>query len=267
MFTKTHKHVYFIEGGDNVGKTTTISNFKDTKFIESLKYNRIVFSKYPTANATETINDFNRKINNLEELRKSQGRQGITLSRYVEQKQIWYDDLIKYMINDMMPAFTREDLDPYHLKCPDDILSICDRGFLSTYLYQYRNYPGEPKFLFENTEREHLEKFVELFVPESDNDINVVILHNNANPMISSDIMIGEEETIEYKKQFDNDVDLQRRINSSLNNIVGLIEHKKLDNLLPIKFYYINIFDETGSIRKTPNEICKELVDIINKED
>ena len=266
MFTKTHKHVYFIEGGDNVGKTTTINNFKNTPFIESLKYNRIMFSKYPTPNATATINDFNRKINNLEELRKSQGRQGITLPRYIKQKQIWYDDFIKYMINDMMPAFTREDLDPYHIKCPNDVLSICDRGFLSTYLYQYRNYPGVPKFLFENAEREHLERFVELFVPESDNDINVVILHNNANPMISN-IMIGEEETIEYKKQFDNDVELQIRINSSLNNIVGLIENKKLDNLFPIRFHYINIFDETGSIRKSSNEICKELVDIINKED
>lgn len=266
MFTKTHKHVYFIEGGDNVGKTTTINNFKNTPFIESLKYNRIMFSKYPTPNATETINDFNRKINNLEELRKSQGKFGLTLPRYVEQKQIWYDDFIKFMINDMMPAFTREDLDQYHIKCPDDVLSICDRGFLSTYLYQYRNYPGVSKILFEDEELEHLERFIELFVPESDNDINVIILHNNANPMLSN-IIIGEEETIEYKKQFDNDVDLQRRINSSLNNIVGLIENNKLNNLFPIKFYYINIFDETGSIRKSSDEICKELVDIINKED
>lgn len=264
MNGEVKKHVFFIEGGDNVGKTTTINTFKNTAYVERLKYNRICFSKYPTFKATDNINELNRMLNFNESKYLSSE---IDRCEYIKIKKDITHNTIKFMLHDMVYSFNPE-TDEYLLKYPDDIVNICDRGFLSTYLYQYKNnMPGVPKFCLDyEEEHKYLKNFIRKYMPETENDLNVIILNNNANPLLAN-IIMGEEETIEYKKQFDNDLELQSRINSSLNNIVGLIEDNKLSDLLPIKFYYINIFDDTGSIRKSPDDICKEIISIINKED
>ena len=46
-----------------------------------------------------------------------------------------------------------------------------------------------------------------------------------------------------------------------------LIKEGKLNEIPRIKFYYIDIFNESGRVRKTPDQICEEIVGIINKED
>jgi len=256
------KHVFFIEGGDNVGKTTTISNIKQNQFIESIKYNRIRFSKYPTQDATNAINKLNTlyKENEYRFTNKE-----VDSEEYYKTKKSILESLINTMICDMISSFDTLYNEKYILTYPDDVLEICDRGFLSTYLYQYRDMPGISKFN-ENLELEYLKEFINKYLPPTFNDINVIILNNNANPLLA-DIIVDETEVIEYKKDFDSNIELQTRINSSLNNIVGLIEQDRVFNLLPIKFYYINIFDDTGSIRKSSNKICEEIVSIINKEE
>jgi thymidylate kinase len=258
------RHVYFIEGGDNVGKTTTIQNFKSCKFIEEVKYNRIRFSKYPTSSATNTIN----KLNTLYKENESRySNKEVEENEYIKTKKSIIDNLINTMICDMISSFDTLYNEKYILVHPDDVLEICDRGFLSTYLYQYRDIPGIPKLILNvDKELEYLKDFINKHLPPTMNDINVIILNNNANPLLS-DIIIDDTETIEYKKDFDNNIELQTRINNSLNNIIALIQQEKICNLLPIKFYYINIFDDTGSIRKTSDEICKEIVSIINEEE
>lgn len=265
MFKETKKHVFFIEGGDNVGKTTTIEALKRSGNIDDLKYNRISFSKYPTYKATDRINELRREMKENEKIYREYKE--CTRYQYQGNKKAIIHKTIKFMISDMMDSFTNVDNDQYAMQYPDDILNICDRGFLSTYLYQYRSLPGVPKFILgEDNELKYLQNFINQYVPDSYNDLNVIILNNNANPL-HCNMIVNTQETIEYKKDFDNDVELQLRINSSLNNIVGLIENNKLDCLLPIHFYYVNIFDGTGSIRKTSNEVCKEIISIINKEE
>lgn len=267
MFKETKKHVFFLEGGDNVGKTTTIETLKRSDNIDNLIYNRIQFSKYPTYKATDRINELSRELRDNE--RRYRELRECSRHDYQSDKKVIIHKIIKFMISDMMDSFTNIDEDQYMIKYPDDILNICDRGFLSTYLYQYRSLPGIPKFIIgEDRELEYLKSFMTQYVPDSYNDLNVIILNNNANPLSWNQAMaVDSNEVIEYKKEFDNNVELQLRINSSLNNIVGLIESNKLDCLLPIHFYYVNIFDSTGSIRKTSNEICKEIISIINKEE
>ena len=258
------RHVYFIEGGDNVGKTTTIQNLKQNRYIEEVRFNRIRFSKYPTNAATNTINKLNTLYKENETRYKNQE---VKDSEYIKTKKSVLESLINTMICDMISSFDTLYNDKWAMECPDDVLEICDRGFLSTYLYQYRDMPGVQKLILNiDTELEHLKAFINKYLPPTMNDINVIILNNNANPLLSN-IIMDDTETIEYKKDFDNNIELQTRINNSLNNIVGLIQHDKVYDLLPIKFYYINIFDETGSIRKSPDEICEEIKAIINKEE
>ena len=260
------KHVFFIEGGDNVGKTTTIQAFKDTTIIDRVKYSRVSFSKYPRSNITGNINTYMKELKQLEKIYKLNQ---VNRRYYEKEKTRILNAISTLMIDDMRYSFSNEDDTEYHVRYPDDICNICDRGPLSTYLYQYRSRPDVPNLLIgDSNELVHLKKFFETFVLSrgSENEMSIIILCNNANPYLSN-LIIDDTETIEYKKQFDTDVALQTRINSSLNNIVGMIENGTIKELEPIKFYYINIFDDTGRIRKSSNTICKEILSIINKED
>ena len=264
--SKSKKHVFFIEGGDNVGKTTTIQALKDSGMIDSIKYNRISFSKYPNSSITDTINNYIQQIKSIDE---SYNQNQINRWNYVKEKKKLLNDISNLMIDDMEYSFTNQDDSIYHIKYPDDVCNICDRGPLSTYLYQYRSRPDIPNILIgASNEIGYLKDFFESYILSrgSENEMSIVILNNNANLLLSN-IIIDDSETIEYKKQYDLDVKLQTRINSSINNIVGMIENGSIKQLLPIKFYYINIFDDTGSIRKSTNDICKELISIINKEE
>lgn len=252
------KHIFFIEGGDNVGKTTTISTIKLTQHISRIKYNRLEFSKYPTYKATDAINILNRQ---LKEVKEKFNSNTISIVEYDEKRSKITKDLINAMIEDMSTVFTSlyddyKDISNYNYM---DTLTISDRGFLSTYLYQYKSLPEASGY----NELEYLKKFVNDYVPETENEMSIIILNNNANYHLD----IDESETIEYKRDFDHDVELQSRINNSLKNIVKLIKEGKLNEIPRIKFYYIDIFNESGRVRKTPDQICEEIVGIINKED
>lgn len=259
------KHVFYIEGGDNVGKTTTINQFKESSIIDNLKYNRISFSKYPTSKATDKMNLYMKQ---MKELECQYNTKSINRYMYLQDKKKLLDIIMKYMIDDMEYSFSNNSDSLYHENYPSDICNICDRGPLSTYLYQYKSRPDIPKFIFENNEIGYLKDFFSRYVlsKNSENTMSIIILNNNANPLLS-DIIIDESEVIEYKKQYDHDVILQSRINSTINNIVAMIDNGIINQLQPIKFYYINIFDDTGNIRKSSYDICKEILSIINMEE
>ena len=57
------KHVYCIEGADNVGKSTLIANMKKEEYCSHYPYKRVVFKKFPTNNV-EVYTDIN-KMNNI----------------------------------------------------------------------------------------------------------------------------------------------------------------------------------------------------------
>jgi thymidylate kinase len=252
------KHVFYIEGGDNVGKSTTIESIKDTKYIQKLIYNKIHFSRYPSGKLTNQINSIVESINTLDVA------YGIDNTiNYRELKNKYIDDLIGLMISDMDDSFSPKPTFavPYFDRFKDPICQICDRGPLSTYLYQYRGYDGldtlidMPKL----NELHLLTQFIKSYIPKVQTDLNIVILHN---PRSIEAIENVKNETIVYKKFFDKDIKLQTRINNSLNNIVSLIKENQLSNL-QIKFFYIDIFDVLGR-RKSVDTICEELVKIIN---
>ena len=109
------------------------------------------------------------------------------------------------MIHDMISSFDNLYNDKWAMTYPNDVLEICDRGFLSTYLYQYRDIPGVQKLILNiDTELEHLKVFINKYLPPTTNDINVIILNNNANPLLAN-IIMDDTETIEYTEGQQND--------------------------------------------------------------
>ena len=241
MDNNSYKYTFFIEGGDNVGKTTTIEEFKNPRFITSLECNRLSFSKYPTSRMTDYLNESNKK-----------------LKQYLEDNDtVSYQELNNEMINslleDMHYSFTNM-IEPNAL---GDIVNIADRGFLSTYIYQYKTMMekecGEVTDI--ETERNLLSMFILAYLntiykhTEKDYPIISVVILNNNNPDRS--LIIDTSETIEYKKALDNDTELQKRVNRTISNI---------------RFYYIDIYERIDSEykRKTSEDICEELLSIIN---
>jgi len=248
------QHVFYIEGGDNVGKSTTISKLKETGFIDLLAYNKIGFNKYPTSNLTDKINQIVTATNELDKAHSID-----KTINYRQAKNQLIDETIGFMISDMNDSFSPHHTIPIFTK--EDTCYICDRGPLSTYLYQYRGKDGLDTLdtIPLMNEKHLLEQFIKSYVPNTPNDLNIVILNNNKS---IDDIHIDTTETIAYKKAFDNDIKLQTRINNSLNNIVTMIKTDQLPKT-HIRFYCIDIFDAMGR-RKSPDDVCKELIQIIN---
>ena len=265
------KHVFYIEGTDNVGKTTTINKFiNNQECMSNIKYNRIMLSKYPTLNITNLINSYTKyiteatlKFNNTKPYR-DQKLEYDRHTNYIDRKNNAIINLMSIMINDMKESFTSEDSDGDDNA--NDILNICDRGILSTYLYQYRNIEGKNSSRIDEVEERYflqdfLHKYVEPIYLNNRNPslLNIVILNNN-KPEIS--LSTDKNETIEYKKEYDNNTSLQSKINNSLLNISKLIHLNKLKSDI-VEFFCINIYDSIGN-RKSTNQICKELLTIIN---
>lgn len=268
---------FFIEGGDNVGKTTTIkeinrilSSDKSIKEIITTAYKDLEFYKYPSSEMTKFMDAYMKLLNivntEMTRLVSESFNFGNTSIQLIELA-------MHYLIRDMETTLSS----PYSSK-----INICDRGVLSTYLYQFLSY-AKLKYDISNTNTQNETILLKLFVNEVLNkvvpiehrfntDINVIILYNNSNNKLN----IDESETIEYKKKFDYDQTLQDTINRSLNNIVFNITESETIKLKPFKiyditFYRVNIFKyikEANTpryvpIRKTDSQLADEIIKII----
>lgn len=252
---------YFIEGGDNVGKTTLINyisqNFiKDYRKKESIKSIQFGTNKYPTKDSTEFMNTINHVLNFCNDYKALISKD----DKYNDIHSRVNKLLINTMIKDMNESFINNiPVEKYW-----DCIDISDRGPLSTYLYNYKD--------IDNTINEiyNFEKFIkEYVIPElnlisknnSIANLNIVILNNNLPdiPIISD-----KQEEIEYKKNFDNNTELQQRINCQISNIVTAIDSKKGIDIItyPFKLYYINIYHDNG-VRKTTEEVYEEFKKLI----
>lgn len=268
---------FFIEGGDNVGKTTTIkeinrilSSDKSIKEIITTAYRDLEFYKYPSSEMTKFMDAYMKLLNivntEMTRLVSESFNFGNTSIQLIELA-------MHYLIRDMETTLSS----PYSSK-----INICDRGVLSTYLYQFLSY-AKLKYDINNTNTQNETILFKLFVNEVLNkvvpiehrfntDINVIILYNNSD----SKLNIDESETIEYKKNFDHNQTLQDNINRSLNNIVFNITESETIKLKPFKiyditFYRVNIFKyikEANTpryvpIRKTDSQLADEIIKII----
>lgn len=268
---------FFIEGGDNVGKTTTIkeinrilSSDKSIKEIITTAYRDLEFYKYPSSEMTKFMDAYMKLLNivntEMTRLVSESFNFGNTSIQLIELA-------MHYLIRDMETTLSS----PYSSK-----INICDRGVLSTYLYQFLSY-AKLKYDINNTNTQNETILLKLFVNEVLNkvvpiehrfntDINVIILYNNSD----SKLNIDESETIEYKKNFDHNQTLQDNINRSLNNIVFNITESETIKLKPFKiyditFYRVNIFKyikEANTpryvpIRKTDSQLADEIIKII----
>lgn len=268
---------FFIEGGDNVGKTTTIkeinrilSSDKSIKEIITTAYRNLEFYKYPSSEMTKFMDAYMKLLNivntEMTRLVSESFNFGNTSIQLIELA-------MHYLIRDMKTTLSS----PYSSK-----INICDRGILSTYLYQFLSY-AKLKYDINNTNTQNETILLKLFVNEVLNkvvpiehrfntDINVIILYNNSD----SKLNIDESETIEYKKNFDHNQTLQDNINRSLNNIVFNITESETIKLKPFKiyditFYRVNIYKyikeaDTSRyipVRKIDSQLADEIIKII----
>lgn len=237
---------YFIEGGDNVGKTTLIDYIKKyKKYEESMGF---IFNKYPSKHNTEFMNVINDVLKLCEEDNRSE-----LYSRVNDLR-------INTMIKDMLKSFNET----------EGYINISDRGPLSTFLY---NYIKDPIYdTITNFNVFILKYLIPIYkeyacvnysynLESAIGNTNIIILNNN-KPDIP--IVSDKKEDIEYKKNFDNDCILQDRINSDIQDIVKAIDNNPDISILtyPFKLYYINIYHIDGT-RKTTEEVFDEFRKII----
>ena len=269
---------FFIEGGDNVGKTTTIkeinrilSSDKSIKEIITTAYRDLEFYKYPSSEMTKFMDAYMKLLNivntEMTRLVSESFNFGNTSIQLIELA-------MHYLIRDMETTLSS----PYN----SSKINICDRGVLSTYLYQFLSY-AKLKYDINNTNTQNETILLKLFVNEVLNkvvpiehrfntDINVIILYNNSD----SKLNIDESETIEYKKNFDHNQTLQDNINRSLNNIVSNITESETIKLKPFKiyditFHRVNIYEYIKNmdspkyipVRKTDSQLADEIIKII----
>ena len=265
---------FFIEGGDNVGKTTTINKIKEIlsqemifKLLYTTPYKDIVFHKYPSTEMTEFMDAYIKLLNIV----------NTEMTRLVSQSLNFGDTSIQ-LIELAMRCLIKDMKDVLTTTYGDKI-NICDRGILSTYLYQFLNY-AKLRYDINNVNTLNEATLLKIFINEilnktlqiSNTDINVIILYNNSDNKLN----IDESETIEYKKKFDHNQTLQDTINRSLNNIVSNITESETIKLKPYKlcditFYRVNIYKyikeaDTSKyvpVRKTNLQLADEIIKII----
>lgn len=256
---------YFIEGGDNVGKSTLINyisqNFTEDykKKKETVKSIRFNINKYPTENSTEFMNTINHVLNFYNDYKDLISKDDKYNDIYSRVNNL----LINYMIKDMYISFF--DNIPISEKNSWNYIDISDRGLLSTYLYNYKDIDNTIDEIY------NFKKFIEKYIISKFNSIttqdeiysnlNIIILNNN-KPSIP--IVSDKQEEIEYKKNFDNNIELQQKINNQISNIVTSIDNEKdIDTITyPFRLHYINIYHD-NSIRKTTEEVYKEFLNFI----
>lgn len=254
---------YFIEGGDNVGKTTLIDhitqNFTEDYKKEFTKSIGFFINKYPTKDNTEFMNVINKVLRFCNDWK--------TLISKDEKYHDLYSRVNNLLINTMIKDMDKSLIDtvPRGKKNSWNYINISDRGPLSTYLYNYKDTDNTMNEIY------NFEKFVKEYIiskfdsmkqiDEYMSNLNIVILNNNLSdiPIISD-----KQEEIEYKKNFDNNTELQQKINCQISNIVSDIDSKKDIDIItyPFKLHYINIYHDNG-VRKTTEEVYEEFKKLI----
>lgn len=262
---------FFIEGGDNVGKTTLINhisqNFTEDYKKEFTKSISFCTNKYPSKNNTEFMNVINHVLNFCDDWKVLISKD----EKYNDMYSRVNNLLINTMIKDMYKSLI--DFISIYNKDSCNYIDISDRGPLSTYLYNYKD-------IDDNIPEAHnFEKFIKEYIiskfdsicqnlvyfnPYIDIDdfianLNIIILNNNLPDIpIASD----KEENIEYKKNLDNNSELQERINHKISEIVKYIDTEADSIIYPFRLFYINIYNDNG-IRKTTEEVYNEFKEIV----
>lgn len=259
---------YFIEGGDNVGKTTLIDhitqNFTEDYKKEFTKSIDFFINKYPTKDNTEFMNVINKVLRFCNDWK--------TLISKDEKYHDLYSKVNNLLINTMIKDMDKSLIDtvPRGKKNSWNCINISDRGPLSTFLY---NYIKDPIYdTITNFNVFILKYLIPIYeeytcanysynLESAIGNTNIVILNNN-KPDIP--IVSDKKEDIEYKKNFDNDCMLQDRINSDIQDIVKAIDNNPDISILtyPFKLYYINIYHIDGT-RKTTEEVYEEFKKLI----
>lgn len=248
---------YFIEGGDNVGKSTLIDYVSKNLMTDMCKnhiYKDSIYmevNKYPSKDNTEFMNVISKVLKVCKD------------ENYSELYSEVNDLLINTMMKDMKSSFNSLIRDNWNY------INISDRGPLSTFLYNYNinSMYDETTNLKNFIHKYFLSKYNYLSTYQSCcledfiANLNIVILNNNL-PNIP--IVSDKQEEIEYKKNFDNNTELQQRINCQISNIVTAIDSEKdIDTITyPFKLHYINIYHDNG-VRKTTKEVYEEFKKLV----
>lgn len=261
---------YFIEGGDNVGKTTLIDhitqNFTEDYKKEFTKSIGFFINKYPTKDNTEFMNVINKVLRFCNDWK-------VLISKDEKYHDL-YSRVNNLLINTMIKDMDKSLIDtvPRGKKNSWNYINISDRGPLSTYLYNYKDTDNTMNeiYNFEKFVKEYIiskfdsmKQMLDLMkqIDEYISNLNIVILNNNLPdiPIISD-----KQEEIEYKKNFDNNTELQQKINRQISNIVSAIDSEKdIDTITyPFKLHYINIYHDNG-VRKTTEEVYEEFKKLI----
>lgn len=266
------KYSFFIEGADNVGKTTTIQALKELHNL--IDCNNINYNRYPSSSMTELMNASSNYIKALTNKFDSKDM------RYKQNKINTCVTTMETLIEDM--EYSLFDNSP---KNPDEVI-INDRGPLSTCIYQYipliKEFNNDldmvvanknesfdisilKRFFYITVGPTHLKRICKKSINEKAFNrakLNIIILYNNEKELTLS---TDKQESIDYKKNFDNDVDLQNRINLTIDSIVNLIKKSKYDHIYigTYRFSFIPIYNKNKE-RKTPEEIAKEIAININ---
>lgn len=244
------KYVYYIEGQDNIGKSTIIEELKQRKLINS-KTNTEYY-KFPTHRMTNYMSLFNNLLNDMKNNNRASKED---IGKLIEVT-------MDILINDMKYTFKN------HNDLNQAEISICDRGPLSTYLYQYKQYCDIIGKTDLPPEEVNLHNFFYNVVLSDSNDKNqltfdrnIILLTNNNNIKLPKD----DTETIEYKKEYDNNQKLQDRIKSSIDIIANIINTNNKYSIGGFNFHTIDIGKtiDNNVIRKTTEEICNEITNII----
>lgn len=261
---------FFIEGGDNVGKTTLINhisqNFTEDYKKEFTRSIELSINKYPTKDNTEFMNVISHVLNFCNDWKD-------LISKDEKYHDI-YSRVNNLLINTMIKDMNKSLIDciPIGKKDSWNYIDVSDRGPLSTYLYNYKDIDDNIP------EVRNFEKFIKKYIiPKFDficqnylvysnpciddfiANLNIIILNNNL-PDIP--IVSDKEENIEYKKNLDNNSELQERINHKISEIVKYIDTEEDSIIYPFRLFYINIYNDNG-IRKTTEEVYNEFKEIV----
>lgn len=268
------KYSFFIEGADNVGKTTTIQALKDNLY-DLIDCDYISYNRYPSSSMTELMNASSNYIKALTNKFDSKD------IRYKQNKINTCVTTMETLIEDMEYSLFDD------IRNKIDEVVINDRGPLSTCMYQYipliKEFNNDLDHIVRSNEDESFDMSIFkrfFYITMATNNLrkicknsidgktftraklNIIILYNNEKELqLSTD----KQESIDYKNNFDNDIDLQNRINSIIDSIVNLIKKSKYDHIYvgTNRFSFIPIYNENKE-RKTPEEIAKEIAININ---
>ncbi len=161
---------YFIEGGDNVGKTTLIDhitkNFTEDYKKEFTKSIGFFINKYPTKDNTEFMNVINKVLRFCNDWK-------VLISKDEKYHDL-YSKVNNLLINTMIKDMDKSLIDtvPKGKKNSWNYINISDRGPLSTYLYNYKDTDNTMNeiYNFEKFVKEYIIQLSVSFLPKAEVD-------------------------------------------------------------------------------------------------